>query len=122
MRNRLRMVEDMKTKQTCTRCGGSGNYSFNMIDGTCCYGCSGSGFQMIDLAAVAKKQAAAAARAAANEASRQARMAIAQRVNHELNKPFGFDLTTELGWHKLNKAVFTKTGKDLAAHYAAAAS
>lgn len=110
----------MKTKQTCTRCGGSGNYSFNMMDGTRCYGCSGSGFQMIDLAAVAKKQAVAAVKAAANEASRQARMATAERVKNELNKAFGFDLTTELGWHKLNKAVFMTTGKDLAAHYAAA--
>ena len=111
----------MKTKQTCTRCGGSGNYSFNMMDGTRCYGCSGSGFQMIDLAAVAKKQAAAAVKAAGNEECRQARMATAERVKNELNKAFGFDLTTELGWHKLNKAVFTTTGKDLAAHYAAAA-
>ena len=26
---------------TCTRCGGSGHYSFNHIDGTMCYGCNG---------------------------------------------------------------------------------
>lgn len=29
---------------TCTRCCGSGNYSFNMVDGTRCYGCNGSGY------------------------------------------------------------------------------
>lgn len=29
--------------QTCTRCGGSGQYSFNLLDGTKCYGCSGTG-------------------------------------------------------------------------------
>jgi predicted nucleic acid-binding Zn-ribbon protein len=29
--------------KTCTRCGGSGQYSFNMIDGTRCYGCGGTG-------------------------------------------------------------------------------
>jgi DnaJ-class molecular chaperone len=111
----------MKTKQICTRCGGSGNYSFNMMDGTRCYGCSGSGFQMINLAAVAKKQASEAIKAARNEDRRQAHIAKAKRVQEELNRAFGFDLTTELGWHKLNKAVFTTTGKDLAAHYAAAA-
>lgn len=28
----------------CTRCCGSGNYSFNMVDGCRCYGCNGSGY------------------------------------------------------------------------------
>lgn len=27
----------------CSRCGGSGNYSFNMMDGSRCYGCGGFG-------------------------------------------------------------------------------
>ena len=27
----------------CTRCGGSGHYSFNLRDGTICYGCGGRG-------------------------------------------------------------------------------
>lgn len=31
---------------TCTRCGGSGKYSFNMMDGTRCYGCNGSGYML----------------------------------------------------------------------------
>ncbi len=30
--------------QYCSRCGGSGHYSFNLMDGTRCYGCSGSGY------------------------------------------------------------------------------
>lgn len=30
--------------QTCGRCGGSGNYSFNHVHGTRCYGCGGSGY------------------------------------------------------------------------------
>lgn len=111
----------MKTKQTCTRCGGSGNYSYNMMEGTRCYGCSGSGFQMIDLAVVAKKQAAAAVKAAGNEERRQARIAAAKKVTAELNAAYGFDVTTELGLDRLNQAVFRATGKDLAAHYAAAA-
>lgn len=28
----------------CGRCSGSGNYSFNMINGTTCFGCLGSGY------------------------------------------------------------------------------
>lgn len=27
----------------CSRCGGSGHYSFNLIDGSRCYGCNGRG-------------------------------------------------------------------------------
>jgi len=30
----------------CSRCGGSGRYSFNMIDGSMCYGCRGAGYQL----------------------------------------------------------------------------
>ena len=33
-------------RQVCTRCGGTGRYSFNQIDGDRCYGCSGSGQQI----------------------------------------------------------------------------
>lgn len=40
----------------CTRCGGSGHYSFNLMDGTRCYGCGGDGF-----AYASKKVAALAA-------------------------------------------------------------
>lgn len=28
-------------RETCTRCGGSGSYSYNQRDGTRCYGCNG---------------------------------------------------------------------------------
>jgi len=41
--------------QTCTRCGGSGRYSYNQIDGDRCYGCNGKGI------AYTKRGAAAAA-------------------------------------------------------------
>jgi len=30
---------------TCTRCNGTGRYSFNLMHGTKCYGCNGSGKQ-----------------------------------------------------------------------------
>ncbi len=31
---------------TCGRCGGTGSYSFNMMHGSRCYGCNGSGFKL----------------------------------------------------------------------------
>jgi len=29
----------------CTRCNGRGNYSFNLVTGTRCFGCNGSGYK-----------------------------------------------------------------------------
>lgn len=37
------MLNTVFEKENCTRCGGSGSYSFNMIDGSRCYGCAGMG-------------------------------------------------------------------------------
>lgn len=34
------LLETFETKP-CARCGGSGHYSYNQIDGTMCYGCRG---------------------------------------------------------------------------------
>ena len=50
------------TKYSCTRCGGSGKYSFHLIRGTVCFQCGGSGSKMIDLKNTVARQAAAAAR------------------------------------------------------------
>jgi ribosomal protein S27AE len=32
--------------QICSRCGGSGSFSFNHVHGTRCYGCSGCGYEL----------------------------------------------------------------------------
>ena len=44
-------------KQTCGRCGGSGQYSYNQIDGSRCYGCGGSGQKLTKRGAAAKAYA-----------------------------------------------------------------
>lgn len=48
LRNKiLAMSEEEKAAEhicTCPRCGGSGHFSYNPIDGTKCYGCNGIGF------------------------------------------------------------------------------
>lgn len=47
----------MKTfeTQTCSRCGGSGHFSFNLKDGTKCYGCNGSGVKYTKRGLAAKE-------------------------------------------------------------------
>jgi hypothetical protein len=37
------MELDTVNSKPCSRCGGSGHYSFNLRDGTVCYGCGGVG-------------------------------------------------------------------------------
>jgi hypothetical protein len=39
----------------CSRCGGTGHYSYNAMDGTICYGCSGRKTQMTRKGAAAFK-------------------------------------------------------------------
>lgn len=41
--------------EVCHRCGGSGNYSYNQVDGSVCYGCSGTGWQYTKRGSAARK-------------------------------------------------------------------
>ena len=45
--------------KTCGRCGGSGSYSYNQMDGDRCFGCSGSGKQMMAITAAIVAEAKA---------------------------------------------------------------
>lgn len=38
--------QGIRMKVNCGRCGGTGHYSFNLMDGTRCYGCDGGKFKM----------------------------------------------------------------------------
>lgn len=40
------MTSTIIEMETCGRCGGSGSYSYNQIDGSRCYGCNGRGERM----------------------------------------------------------------------------
>ena len=42
-------------RQHCTRCGGSGRYSFNLMDGDKCYGCNGQRITLTKRGAAAQK-------------------------------------------------------------------
>ena len=102
------------TKVDCTRCGGSGNYSFNLIRGTVCFLCEGSGFQMIDLTALAKRKAAAEKKQEMQAARTEILRSAWATVITEMNSLYGpFDIETELGVAMLNKATFIATGKSI---------
>lgn len=49
-------------KVTCTRCDGSGKFSYNLMHGDMCYGCGGKGYVIRDEAKYKKAQAAKAKR------------------------------------------------------------
>ena len=103
-------------KITCTRCGGSGSYSFNMLHGSRCYGCNGTGFTTVDAAKHAKAQAAKAKREAKKQAEMQQRMIIAAQVAAELDVQFGPFPKTELGSYERMVAcqkAFGKTPGDI---------
>ena len=42
-KNALARLTGLKLTPVCDRCGGCGQYSFNQVDGTTCYGCGGTG-------------------------------------------------------------------------------
>jgi hypothetical protein len=107
----------MQTTVSCRRCGGSGSYSFNLKDGTTCYGCMGSGLQQVDINAEKSRQEKIVAKQEKEEARRAQYRAVMQEVSVELNLTYGpFDLDTALGLDKLNLAVSRATGRTLAQH------
>lgn len=99
--------EGVKTKVPCRRCGGSGKFSYNLQHGTMCYGCRGTGYQMVDLAAEKKRQQTAAMKRERMEQYHQEVRAVTDAYANELMQKhrWSFDLERELGWDQLNKAV-----------------
>lgn len=103
------------TKVTCRRCGGSGKFSFHLVKGTVCFGCDGTGSQMVDLVKEQAKKSAAEKRQAAQQAKRDRVIAATAAVLCEMNSAFdnAFDTSTTLGVHLLNQAVARKFGKSI---------
>ena len=89
----------VKIKGTCPRCGGSGHYSYNSLDGTRCYGCGGSGISIQNVRAYTEKeynrmQAANERARAKREAEREAKARDleenAAKYKHEVALKLGF--------------------------------
>lgn len=46
----------VKVKMPCPRCGGSGHFSYNSLDGTMCYGCRGAKYVINEVRAYTEKE------------------------------------------------------------------
>lgn len=72
----------IKVKGTCPRCGGSGHYSYNPMDGTRCFKCGGTGTTTIAVRAYTEKEYNRLQ--VANERARQRKEAIAAAKERDL--------------------------------------
>lgn len=89
----------VKIKGVCPRCGGSGHYSYNSLDGTRCYGCGGSGISIQNVRAYTEKEynrmqvaneRARAKREAEKEAKARDLIENAAQYKHEVALKLGF--------------------------------
>lgn len=89
----------IRVKGTCPRCGGSGHYSYNQLDGTRCYGCNGSGVSIQKVRVYTEKeynrmQAANERARAKREAEKVAKARDleenAEKYKHEVALKLGF--------------------------------
>lgn len=89
----------VKVKGVCPRCGGSGHYSYNQMDGTRCYGCNGSGTAILTVRAYSEKEynrmqtandRARAKREAEKEVKARDLIENAAKYKHEVALKLGF--------------------------------
>ena len=80
----------IKVSGPCKRCGGSGHYSYNSLDGTKCYGCNGSGKQFLQVRWYTDAQRATMDRAAEKRAAAKIQKEEARRVKFAARNAFGF--------------------------------
>ena len=84
----------------CPRCGGSGRYSWNQMDGDKCYGCMGSGRKTMAVRWYTDAERARMDRAAEKRAEAKVAKVEARRVKMAARNAFGFG---ELGFITLYK-------------------
>ena len=101
------ITEGVKTNVPCRRCGGSGKFSYNLQHGTMCYGCRGTGVQMVDLAAEKKRQQTAARKRELTQQYHDEVRAVTEQYAQELMQKhhWSFDLDSPRGWEQFNQAV-----------------
>ena len=89
----------IKIKMPCPRCGGTGHYSYNQMDGTRCYGCMGNKFVTKKVRAYTEKEytrmqaaneRARAKREAEKEAKARDLVENAAKYKHEVALKLGF--------------------------------
>lgn len=80
----------VRVKGKCPRCGGSGHYSYNQMDGTRCYGCNGTGVKMMDVRWYTDAQRASMDKAAEKRAAAKAVKIEENRVRFAARNALGF--------------------------------
>lgn len=75
-----RHLDTGKVFDLCSRCGGSGQYSFNPLDGTRCFGCNGRGYGKETTIEDAERRARNRVKARARREAKAAAEAEAQQV------------------------------------------
>lgn len=80
----------VRAKGPCPRCGGSGHYSYNQMDGTRCYGCMGSGVIVKEIRWYTDSERATMDRAAEKRAAAAAEKREARRIQFSDKNKYGF--------------------------------
>lgn len=89
-----------KVYEICKRCGGSGHYSFNLMDGTVCYGCGGNRVTAETTEADVIRKAGARAKARARAAAKAEAKAAEARAIVETWQAEHAELMTALEPHR----------------------
>lgn len=97
----------VRVKGKCPRCGGSGHYSFNPMDGTICFQCLGSGIQAMDVRWYTEGQRASMDKAAEKRAAAKAEKTEARRVKFAARNAFGFGDAGYITLYKGNEEVIS---------------
>ncbi len=98
----------VRVKGKCPRCGGSGHYSYNQMDGTRCYGCNGTGIKAMNVRWYTDAPRATMDRAAERRAAARVEKQEARRVKFAARNAFGFG---ELGFITLYKGDMQEISK-----------
>ncbi len=80
----------IRVRGRCPRCGGSGHYSYNQMDGTRCYGCNGSGIKVMNVRWYSDAERARMDRAAEKRAEQRAVKQEERRIKFAARNAFGF--------------------------------
>lgn len=78
-------------KIPCRRCGGTGHYSYNPIDGTVCFSCRGRKYEIVNPKSIARNDRRRATEDAKRKAAAESIAAINARVDEKLARLYAGD-------------------------------
>lgn len=102
----------VKVRMECPRCGGSGHYAYNPLDGTVCYGCNGTGKVVNEVRAYTEKEYANMEKA--NERAKERKIEAKQAKEKDLidnAETYKKEVAKKLGFNE-NGKMFIICGGD----------